>query len=153
VDEGLTKLLLPATDPHNERAGGRQMGVTLSRYVGETFTATTPTQKITNWLVKEQRRWGGESPHFRYTFAEVTREPAPEDASGGPRGGAMSDGYLSQTELGRACGASSHQVGRWLVGLGLRTADKSPAARLSRAATSPNGTARNRGRTSGSGTA
>lgn len=35
--------------------------------------------------------------------------------------------YLSLTELGRVYGVSSHVVGRWLKGLGLRTADGRPS--------------------------
>jgi len=36
--------------------------------------------------------------------------------------------YLSLTELGRIYGVSSHQVGKWLKGLGLRTDSGSPSA-------------------------
>jgi hypothetical protein len=36
--------------------------------------------------------------------------------------------YLSLTELGRLYGVSSHVVGRWLKGLGLRTTDGRPSA-------------------------
>jgi hypothetical protein len=35
--------------------------------------------------------------------------------------------YLSLTELGRIYGTSSHVVGRWLKGLGLRTKDGRPS--------------------------
>ncbi len=35
--------------------------------------------------------------------------------------------YLSLTELGRLYGVSSHVVGRWLKGLGLRTQDGRPS--------------------------
>ena len=35
--------------------------------------------------------------------------------------------YLSLTELGRLYGVSSHVVGRWLKGLGLRTEDGRPS--------------------------
>src|SRR5262245_44861688 len=34
--------------------------------------------------------------------------------------------YLSLTEIGKLYGVSSHAVGRWLRGLGLRTADGKP---------------------------
>ena len=36
--------------------------------------------------------------------------------------------YLSLTDLGRLYGVSSHVVGRWLKGLGLRTKDGRPSA-------------------------
>ncbi len=35
--------------------------------------------------------------------------------------------YLSLTELGRLYGVSSHQIGRWLKGLGLRTVSGQPS--------------------------
>ena len=35
--------------------------------------------------------------------------------------------YLSLTELGRLYGVSSHVVGKWLKGLGLRTQDGRPS--------------------------
>jgi hypothetical protein len=35
--------------------------------------------------------------------------------------------YLSLTDLGRLYGVSSHVVGRWLKGLGLRTKDGRPS--------------------------
>ena len=40
----------------------------------------------------------------------------------------MSD-YLSQTELGKLFGASSHDIGKWLVECGLRTDRKKPSKR------------------------
>ncbi len=36
--------------------------------------------------------------------------------------------YLSLTEIGRLYGVSSHVVGRWLRGLGLRTDEGKPSA-------------------------
>jgi len=36
--------------------------------------------------------------------------------------------YLSQTELGRIYGVSSHQVGKWLKSLGLRTPNGRPSS-------------------------
>ena len=41
----------------------------------------------------------------------------------------MSEVFLSLTELGKLCGVSSHKVGKWLVGLGLRTQAKKPSPR------------------------
>jgi hypothetical protein len=41
----------------------------------------------------------------------------------------MNDEYLSQTELGKLYGVSSHVVGRWLKGLGLRDAGGNPTDR------------------------
>lgn len=38
------------------------------------------------------------------------------------------DEYLSVTELGRHYGMSSHQVGRWLKNLGLRTDQGKPSS-------------------------
>lgn len=35
--------------------------------------------------------------------------------------------YVNQTELGTLFGVSSHVIGRWLVEIGLRTADKQPS--------------------------
>jgi hypothetical protein len=39
----------------------------------------------------------------------------------------MSVRYLSLTELGKLYGVSSHQVGKWLKGLGLRTEGNDPS--------------------------
>ena len=38
----------------------------------------------------------------------------------------MSNEYLSQTQLGRIYGVSSHQIGKWLKGLGLRNDSGQP---------------------------
>ena len=35
--------------------------------------------------------------------------------------------YLSQTELGKLYGVSSHQIGKWLKGLSFRTRDGQPS--------------------------
>lgn len=35
--------------------------------------------------------------------------------------------FLSQTDLGKLFGATSHEVGKWLVACGLRTRDKKPS--------------------------
>jgi hypothetical protein len=35
--------------------------------------------------------------------------------------------YLTQTELGEVFGVTSHQIGRWLIEIGLRTPDKQPS--------------------------
>lgn len=35
--------------------------------------------------------------------------------------------YLTQKQLGRLFGASPHQVGKWLIEVGLRTSDKKPS--------------------------
>lgn len=40
-----------------------------------------------------------------------------------------SERYLSQRELGAIYGVSSHVIGRWLKGLGLRTDGGSPSVR------------------------
>ena len=39
----------------------------------------------------------------------------------------MSDDFLSQTELGKLYGVSSHKIGKWLLDLGLRTKDNKPS--------------------------
>jgi hypothetical protein len=41
----------------------------------------------------------------------------------------MPDEYLSQTELGKHFGVSSHVVGRWLREIGLRTPTGKPTSR------------------------
>ena len=41
----------------------------------------------------------------------------------------MSDEFMSQTDLGKLYGVTSHGMGRWLVALGLRTADKKPSTK------------------------
>jgi len=41
----------------------------------------------------------------------------------------MTGEYLSQTELGRHYGVSSHKIGSWLVELGLRNAQKKPSTK------------------------
>ena len=41
----------------------------------------------------------------------------------------MSDEFMSLTDLGKLYGVTSHKVGRWLVALGLRTADKKPSTK------------------------
>lgn len=39
---------------------------------------------------------------------------------------------MSLTELGKMYGVSSHNVGKWLVGVGLRTQDKKPSPKAFR---------------------
>lgn len=75
VAQGLAKALLVGAEPSNEAACQRAMGVTLARYVGETFTTTTASEKVTYRLKKESKRWDGQHPHFRYTFEQVHRVP------------------------------------------------------------------------------
>ena len=83
VTQGLAKILLVGADPSNEAACERQMGVTLRPYVGATFTVATASEKMTYLLKKENRRWGGGSPHFRYSFVEISRQAVTEDSLGG----------------------------------------------------------------------
>ncbi|MBL8798666.1 MAG: hypothetical protein JNM56_32530 [Planctomycetia bacterium] len=73
VAQGLAKVLLVGADPANEAACERAMGVLLSRYVGESFTASTAREKIPYRLKKASKRWEKGLPHFRYTFEEGTR--------------------------------------------------------------------------------
>ncbi len=98
--QGLRKALLPGAEPSNEPACERAMGKTLSPYVGETFTATIAAEVIVYRLKKQQGRFGGQSPHFRYAFEEVSRVPVTDDASGGlvledPSGKSSDDRDLS----------------------------------------------------------
>jgi hypothetical protein len=37
--------------------------------------------------------------------------------------------FLSQTELGKLFGVSSHAVGKWLIAVGLRTVNKKPSSK------------------------
>jgi hypothetical protein len=74
VQQGLAKTLLPGVDPGNEAAIQRAMGVTLSPYVDETFTARTARERIACRLKKQESRYGGMIPHFRYSFEEIKRE-------------------------------------------------------------------------------
>jgi hypothetical protein len=83
ITQGLAKTLLPGADPRNEAACQRAMGVTLTPYVGESFTARTATERITFRLKKEQGRFGESFPHNRYSFEEVKREPVSENDLGG----------------------------------------------------------------------
>jgi hypothetical protein len=41
----------------------------------------------------------------------------------------MSEVFLSLTELGKLYGVSSHQIGKWLKQVGLRTKDNKPSPR------------------------
>ena len=43
----------------------------------------------------------------------------------------MSD-FLTQTQLGKLYGVSSHQIGKWLKNLGLRTEDGKPSKKAIR---------------------
>jgi hypothetical protein len=80
---GLQKTILPGVDPRNEPARQRQMGKTLSPYVGETFTASTASQRIVYRLKKHQDRFDGKHPHYRYAFEEISRETVDADTLGG----------------------------------------------------------------------
>jgi hypothetical protein len=79
VDQGLAKTLLPGVDATNAAASQRAIGVMLKPYVGESFTVTTPEERISYRLTKKQGRFEGPHPHYRYTFEEVGREAATED--------------------------------------------------------------------------
>jgi hypothetical protein len=83
IKQGLAKTLLPGAHPGNEAACQRAMGVTLTPYVGESFTARTATERITYLLKKEQGRFGEPFPHYRYSFEEVKRETVGENDLGG----------------------------------------------------------------------
>ncbi len=83
VTQGLHKTLLVGVDSSNTAACERQIGVMLSPYVGESFTAPTVGKKLTYRLKKEQGRWNEESPHYRYTFEQIAYEVITEEAQGG----------------------------------------------------------------------
>lgn len=83
VAQGLARVLLPGVDAANEAACERTLGVTLRAYVGEAFTVSTASEKITYRLKKECKRWEGELPHFRYSFEEIGREAVAGEAQNG----------------------------------------------------------------------
>lgn len=83
VQQGLAKALLPGADPNNIAACERAMGVALTPFVGQSFSATTAKERITYRLQKTQSRFDEPYPHFRYTFEEIKREQINEqDVSG-----------------------------------------------------------------------
>ena len=84
VAQGLGKTLMPGVDPALTAAAERQMGVVLSPYVGEVFTARTAIEQIAYRLKKESKRWDRGNPHYRYTFEEIGRKPVTGDALSGP---------------------------------------------------------------------
>lgn len=54
----------------------------------------------------------------------------------------MNDEYLSMTEIGKFFDASSHDIGRWLIEIDLRTQEKMPSQRAKNegfVSTAPNG--------------
>ena len=83
VSQGLAKTLLPNTDSSNEAACQRVMGMTLSPYRGESFTARTASEQITYRLKKQQSRFGEPYPHNRYMFEEIGREVITDDTTHG----------------------------------------------------------------------
>lgn len=82
VAQGLAKVLLSGAEPGNDAACQRAMGVRLSPYVGETFTARSASERITYRLKRQQGRFGEPHPHYRYTFEEIGREDIEEDEGG-----------------------------------------------------------------------
>jgi len=83
VTQGLGKILLAGADSANEAACQRAMGVMLSPYVGETFTARSATERITYRLKRQQGRFGEAHPHFRYLFEQIGREEIGESDQSG----------------------------------------------------------------------
>jgi len=83
VTQGLAKTLLPNADSSNEAACQRAMGITLSPYVSESFTARTASERITFRLKKQEGRYDERHPHFRYSFEEIGREAVKDDAPNG----------------------------------------------------------------------
>lgn len=82
VREGLHKTLMPGVEHSNVSACERAIGVSISPYVGETVTVSTPTETITYRLTKQQGRFGESHPHFRYLFSEEGRKPLTEEPDG-----------------------------------------------------------------------
>lgn len=74
ITQGLGKILLAGADSANEAACQRAMGVMLSPYAGETFTARSATERVSYRLKRQQGRFGEAHPHYRYTFEEIGRE-------------------------------------------------------------------------------
>ena len=99
VTQGLAKSLLPGVDPKNVAACQRVMGKTLAPYLGETLTARTATERMSYRLKRQQSRFEGLPPHFRYAFEEVRRESATDDSLGG----------LVLEEASAQTNATSHQ--------------------------------------------
>lgn len=44
--------------------------------------AFTPSERICFVLKKESKRWDNTTPHYRYTFEEIGREPVVEEPQG-----------------------------------------------------------------------
>lgn len=82
VRQGLAKTLLAGVDTTSDAACQRTIGVILSPYVGESFTVATAEERITYRLSKQQGRFDGQHPHFRYIFVEEHREQSQEDEHG-----------------------------------------------------------------------
>jgi len=80
--QGLAKTLLAGVDTTSDAACQRAIGVLLSPYVGETFSVKTAEEKITYRLSKQQGRFEGQHPHFRYTFVEERREQSQQENHG-----------------------------------------------------------------------
>jgi hypothetical protein len=93
---GLARTLLAGADLHNEESCQRQMGVVLSRFLGETFNASTASHTYTYKLRKEKARWGGWSPHFRYSFEVISRDPV----TGNPQGVVLEERAAGSDVLG-----------------------------------------------------
>jgi hypothetical protein len=81
-EQGLAKTLLPGVDTANAASSERAIGAMLKPYLGESFTVTTPEERISYCLRKKQGRFGGPHPHYRYTFEEVDRKAVTEDGHG-----------------------------------------------------------------------
>ncbi|MBM3740825.1 MAG: hypothetical protein FJW39_34195 [Acidobacteria bacterium] len=80
VAQGLGKTLLPGVDQKNEAACRMAMGKALAPFIGETFRARTATEQMTYRLKRQQARFHGMPPHFRYAFEEISRVPVTDDA-------------------------------------------------------------------------
>jgi hypothetical protein len=75
VEQGLAKTLFPSHERDTEKGRERAMGVLLSRYLEETFEATTETKRMRVHLDGGFRRWvKGANPHVRYVFKVVRKK-------------------------------------------------------------------------------
>ncbi len=72
VELGLARTLFLATERDTEKGRERAIGVTLSRYLEETFDVPTETQDLRLRLSGGSRRWThGRNPHVRYVFSPL----------------------------------------------------------------------------------
>lgn len=80
VKQGLAKTLFRSHERDTEAGRERAIGVLLSKYLSETFTAITDARRLHVRLDGGQRRWvKKENPHMRYEFKVINEEEVPTD--------------------------------------------------------------------------